>query len=65
MQKGRKSIAIAEPYRREIDGVVFVISSFGNPNTTVSGEDMIFDMLKSKILNENPNITEVKKYFQE
>ncbi len=55
MQKSRKSIAIAEPYKREIDGIVFVVSSFGNPNSTISGEDMIFDMLKSKIANKNLN----------
>ena len=55
MHKNRESVTIAEPYKNEIDGIVFVVSSFGNPNTTVSGEDMIFDMLKSKIANKNLN----------
>ena len=52
MPKNIKYIPLAEPYKRRIGNVTFIVSSFGNQNTLVNAEDMLLDMIKNKILYE-------------
>lgn len=51
-QNKEKYTALAEPYKRKIGDVIFIVSSFGNQNTSVNAEDMLLDMIKKKILYE-------------
>ena len=44
--------ALAEPYERKISKVTFVISSFGNKNTTKTSGDLILQMLENRISSE-------------
>ena len=46
-------IPLAKPYSHKIKSITFVVSSFGNQNTSVCAEDMLFDMLQNKVLNKN------------
>ncbi len=48
-----KFIPIAKPYNHKIKNITFVVSSFGNQNTSVCAEDMLFDMLQHKTSNKN------------
>ena len=41
--------ALAKPYERKIGKITFIISSFGNKNTTKTSGDLILQMLESKI----------------
>ena len=52
MPKNIKYIPLAEPYKRRIGNVTFIVSSFGNQNTLVNAEDMLLNMIKNKILYE-------------
>ncbi len=48
-----KFIPLAKPYSHKIKSITFVVSSFGNQNTSVCAEDMLFDMLQYKVSNKN------------
>ena len=48
-----QAVPLAAPYRRKIGKVTFVVSSFGNPQTTSTAEDLILGMLKAKVTQEN------------
>lgn len=43
---------LAEPYKRKIGNVTFVVSSFGNTNTKVTAEKLLLKMLEGRITNE-------------
>ncbi|MCI8806201.1 MAG: hypothetical protein HFE59_10050 [Clostridiales bacterium] len=47
-----KYITLVKPYKHRIGNVTFIVSSFGNQNTSVNAEDMLLDMIKNKILYE-------------
>lgn len=40
---------LAEPYKRKIGNVTFVVSSFGNADTKVTAEKLMLKMLEQKI----------------
>lgn len=42
---------IAKPYKRKIGKVTFIVSSFGNPKTTKTADELILRMLESNINN--------------
>lgn len=42
---------IAEPYKRKIGKVTFIVSSFGNPKATKTADELILQMLESNINN--------------
>lgn len=44
--------ALAEPYRRRRGNVTFIISSFGNPNTNKTPQELILQMLESRVAAE-------------
>lgn len=44
-----KFIPLAEPYKRKIGNVTFVVSSFGNMNTKVTAEKLLLKMLEGRI----------------
>ncbi|MCI8630409.1 MAG: hypothetical protein HFE57_13135 [Firmicutes bacterium] len=48
-----KFILLSKPYPHKIKNITFLISSFGNQNTSVCAEDMLFDMLQHKTSNKN------------
>ena len=47
-----QAVPLAAPYRRKVGKVTFVVSSFGNPQTTSTAEDLILGMLKAKVTQE-------------
>ncbi len=51
MPDNSKSVALGEPYKRKIGKVTFVVSSFGNPKTTKTADELILRMLESNINN--------------
>ena len=53
MSFNTKFIPLAEPYTHKIKNITFVVSSFGNQNTTACAEDMLFSMLQHKVTNKN------------
>lgn len=44
---------LAEPYQRKIGKVTFVVSSFGNPKSTRTADELILQMLENRINNSN------------
>ncbi len=48
MSLNTKFIPLAKPYNHKIKNITFVVSSFGNQNTTACAEDILFDMLQHK-----------------
>ena len=53
MSLNTRFIPLAKPYPNKIGNIIFVVSSFGNQNTSVCAEDMLFDMLQHKTSNKN------------
>ena len=49
MSSNSNYVALAAPYERKIGKLTFVVSSYGNPNTTKTSGDLILQMLESKI----------------
>ena len=47
------AVPLAAPYRRKVGKVTFVVSSFGNPQTTSTAEDLILGMLEAKVTQED------------
>jgi len=52
MSFNTKFMPLAKPYPHKIKNITFVVSSFGNKNTFVCAEDMLFTMLQHKISNK-------------
>lgn len=52
MPRNTKHAALAEPYRRKRGNVTFIISSFGNTNTTKTSQELILQMLESRVAAE-------------
>lgn len=48
-----KFIPIAKPYNHKIKNITFVVSSFGNQNTSVCAEDMLVNILQHKVSSKN------------
>ncbi|MCD8180754.1 MAG: transposon-encoded TnpW family protein [Firmicutes bacterium] len=44
-------IKIAEPYKRQIGNVTYIVSAFGNAKAKHNADEMIMRMLENKILN--------------
>lgn len=44
-----KFTALAEPYKRQIGNITFVVSSFGNANAKLSANELLLKMLEQKI----------------
>ncbi len=42
---------IAEPYKRQIGEVTYIVSAFGNADARFSADEMIMQMLEDRILN--------------
>ena len=53
MSLNTRFIPLAKPYTHKIENTIFIVSSFGNQNTSVCAEDMLFIMLQHKIANKN------------
>ncbi|MGN0149408.1 MAG: hypothetical protein ACI4C7_04075 [Clostridia bacterium] len=49
MPNNLQHAALALPYRRICGNTTFIISSFGNPNTTKTADDLILKMLENRI----------------
>ena len=49
MPKNTEHTALAEPYRRKRGNVTFILSSFTNPNTTKTPQELILRMLESRV----------------
>ncbi len=45
-------IKIAEPYKRTVSNVTYIVSAFGNAKAKHNADEMIMRMLENKILNE-------------
>ena len=52
MPRNTKHTALAQPYRRRRGNVTFIISSFGNPNTNKTPQELILQMLESRVAAE-------------
>lgn len=52
MPQNTEHTALAEPYRRKRGNVIFIISSFTNPNTTKTPQELILQMLESRVAAE-------------
>lgn len=44
-------IKIAEPYKRTVGNVTYIVSAFGNAKAKHTADEMIMRMLENKILN--------------
>ena len=49
MPRNTKHTALAKPYSRKRGNVTFIISSFTNPNTTKTPQELILQMLESRV----------------
>ena len=47
------AVPLAEPYRHKVGKVMFVVSSFGNPNATETAPEMILRMLEEQVKRES------------
>lgn len=54
MSTNTKFIPLAELYTHKIKDTTFIVSSFGNQNTSACAEDMLFHILEHKISHKNP-----------
>lgn len=52
MLRNTKHTALASPYKLKRGNVTFIISSFGNPNTTKTPQELILQMLESRVAAE-------------
>lgn len=52
MPRNKEHTALAEPYRRKHGNVTFIISSFVNPDTTQTPQELILQMLESHVAAE-------------
>ena len=52
MPRNKEHTALAEPYSRKHGNVTFIISSFGNPDTTQTPQELILQMLESHVAAE-------------
>lgn len=48
MPNNLQNTALAQPYRRKRGDVTFIVSSFGNPNTAKTADELILQMLESR-----------------
>ena len=44
-----RAVPIGNAYRRKCGKVTFIVSSFGNPDTKQTADDLILSMLKNKV----------------
>ena len=44
-----QTAALGAPYKRKCGNTTFIISSFGNPNTKNTAEDLILQILENRI----------------
>ncbi|MGM9937765.1 MAG: hypothetical protein ACI38A_10505 [Candidatus Ornithomonoglobus sp.] len=49
MPNNLQNTALGVPYKRKCGNTVFIISSFGNPNTTKTADDLILRMLENQV----------------
>ncbi len=53
MSFNTKFISLSTPYSHKIKNITFVVSSFGNQNTSVCAEDMLVNILQHKVSSKN------------
>lgn len=47
----QNNLILAKPYERKIGKVTFIVSAFGNPNTTKTADKLILKMLENRVNN--------------
>ena len=47
-EKSQRAAPIGEPYKKKCGKITFIVSAFGNPNTTKTANDLILSMLKNR-----------------
>lgn len=52
-------LILTKPYKRKIGNVTFIISSFGNPNTKNTAEDLILQLLENRIREAGKEVENV------
>ena len=52
-------LILTKPYKRKIGNVTFIISSFGNPNTKNTAEDLILQLLENRIREAGKEVEDV------
>lgn len=52
-------LILTKPYKRKIGSVTFIISSFGNPNTKNTAEDLILQLLENRIKEAGKEVENV------
>lgn len=52
-------LILTKPYKRKIGSVTFIISSFGNPNTKNTAEDLILQLLENRIREAGKEVENV------
>lgn len=52
-------LILTKPYKRKIGNVTFIISSFGNPNTKNTAEDLILHLLENRIREAGKEVENV------
>lgn len=52
-------LILTKPYKMKIGNVTFIISSFGNPNTKNTAEDLILQLLENRIREAGKEVENV------
>ena len=52
-------LILTKPYKRKIGNVTFIISSFRNPNTKNTAEDLILQLLENRIREAGKEVENV------
>lgn len=52
-------LILTKLYKRKIGNVTFIISSFGNPNTKNTAEDLILQLLENRIREAGKEVENV------
>lgn len=54
-----QTTALGAPYKRKCGNITFIISSFGNPNTKNTAEDLILQLLENRIREAGKEVENV------
>lgn len=54
-----QTTALGVPYKRKCGNTTFIISSFGNPNTKNTAEDLILHIIETRIREAGKEVEEV------
>lgn len=50
-EKSQRAAPIGEPYKKKCGKITFIVSAFGNPNTTKTADELILQMLETQSNN--------------